>query len=373
MGAVGNAKRFPSGCGKPIPFAVFQAGVDLTFATLADSCLASLSLRPTTARQWRGLVKNHLAPRFGRLKPAEIERKAIRDFIEKLGQGTPVLAARAFEVMRRIFSWAMEHEEIKGSPFVGLRKPEKVQDADSVERDRRLSRQEIHAVFSALQRPRFKLNGFDQYVRLLFEMAVRREELLKATWKEVDHGAKFFTIGTLRYKSKKPHQVPLTRAAEAAFLALKRQDSAKAHLAALVEQMRSADGHEREALESEADTLKKRIEEVATSPYVFPGPDTSRPRSSPQRVFGELRRQVGFEDWTLHDIRRTAANELDRLGVAPHIKEAILGHAPDKLMRTYSKHVPLPEMRRALEAWSEELGRIIEEAPSVHEFQTKTA
>jgi len=306
-----------------------------TFESLAESCLDSLSLRPTTERQWRGLVANHLIPRFGNLRPEEIERRDIRAFIEKLGRRTPVLAARTFEVMRRVFSWAVEHEEIKGSPFVGLKKPEKVAEADGLERDRHLNREELHAVFVALQGERFTGTGFDLYIRLLLETAVRREELLKAAWSEVDFRAEFLTIGRLRYKSKRAHAVPLTTAALNALQALKNR--------------------------------------AGDSPWVFPGPKPSKPRSSPQRIFEELRRRVGFEDWTLHDLRRTVATELDRLGTAPHVREAILGHAPDKLTRTYSKHVPLLEMRAALEKWSQELQRIIDTAPSVHQFKSQAS
>jgi hypothetical protein len=39
------------------------------------------------------------------------------------------------------------------------------------------------------------------------------------------------------------------------------------------------------------------------------------------------------EEWTLHDIRRTVRTGLGKLGVAPHIAEAVLNHLPAKLIR----------------------------------------
>lgn len=348
-----------------------RSRTEATFEAVANQCLDSLSLRPTTARQWRGLVANHLVPRFGKLKPEDIERRDIRAFVETLGKSTPVLAARVFEVMRRIYSWGVEHEVLRGTPFVGLRKPAKVQEADNLERDRYLNRAEIHAVFAALTHPGSKMGGFDLYIRLLFETAVRRDEMLKATWKEVDLDAGFFTVATVRYKSKKPHQVPLTKAAVAALTAIRNQDHAKAVLAAIRAEKAIADETRREVLEHEEALLVARMKEVARSPYVFPGPDASKPRTSVQRAFERLRRRVGFDDWTIHDLRRTVATELDRLGVAPNIREAILGHAPDKLTRTYSKHVPLLEMRAALEKWSGELQSIIDTPPSVHQMKSE--
>ena len=71
---------------------------DETFAVLADTCLESLSLRPSTEKNWGGIVKNYLVPRFGNMNTAEIDRRMIRDFTEKLGKTKPVQAARAFEM-----------------------------------------------------------------------------------------------------------------------------------------------------------------------------------------------------------------------------------------------------------------------------------
>lgn len=342
---------------------------DETFGVLAAACLESLSLRPSTAKNWGGIVKNYLVPRFGTMNTGEIDRRMIRDFTEKLGKTKPVQAARAFEVLRRIFSWGVETERLRGTPFVNLKKPEKVMAADSHERERTLSRAELHRIFQVLRDPRFTVGGFDVYIRLLFETAVRRDEMLKAAWTEVDLAAGFFTVGQLRYKSKRPHQVPLTKAAAAALRLLKDRVREKAALADAKERLNGASGAARDVLEARCVVLEKRLKECTASDFVFPGPKAAKPRVSPQRAFEALRRQAGFEDWTLHDIRRTVATELDRLGIAPQIREAVLGHAPDKLSRTYSRHVPLLEMRRALERWSAKLDEIIKTAPSIHPIE----
>ncbi len=346
---------------------------DETFGVLARACLESLSLRPSTAKNWGGIVKNYLVPRFGNMNTAEIDRRMIRDFTEKMGKTKPVQAARAFEVLRRIFSWGVETERLRGTPFVNLKKPEKVMAADSHERERTLNRAEVHTIFHALQDPRFTVGGFDLYIRLLFETAVRRDEMLKATWPEVDFAAGFFTVGQLRYKSKRPHQVPLTKAATSALRTLKNREREKAALVDIKARLKGAAGADRDTLEARRKVLEDRLKKCETSDFVFPGPKAAKARVSPQRAFEALRARAGFEDWTLHDIRRTVATELDRLGIAPQVREAILGHAPDKLSRTYSKHVPLLEMRRALEKWSAKLDEIIKTAPSVENFEAKAA
>lgn len=64
-------------------------------------------------------------------------------------------------------------------------------------------------------------------------------------------------------------------------------------------------------------------------------------------------------DFRLHDVRRTVATRLAEMGTHVPIIEAILGHRPPRLVRTYQVHAPVREMRAALERWSAELDRII--------------
>ena len=45
----------------------------------------------------------------------------------------------------------------------------------------------------------------------------------------------------------------------------------------------------------------------------------------------EALRRAGIAPWVLHDLRRTISTVMhERLGVAPHIVEAVLGHAAHK-------------------------------------------
>ena len=44
-----------------------------TFGVLAEKCMKSLSLRPNTRKNWNGLVKNYLIPKFGNIDAASID------------------------------------------------------------------------------------------------------------------------------------------------------------------------------------------------------------------------------------------------------------------------------------------------------------
>ena len=66
----------------------------------------------------------------------------------------------------------------------------------------------------------------------------------------------------------------------------------------------------------------------------------------------------GVQGWTLHDLRRSAATHMGRLGVAPHVVERILNHASGAfrgVAGVYNRFQYLPEMREGLERWARHL------------------
>ena len=70
---------------------------------------------------------------------------------------------------------------------------------------------------------------------------------------------------------------------------------------------------------------------------------------------GENADEIKLEPWRLHDLRRTAASGMARLGVPVHVIEAVLNHRSGQISgvaAVYNRHSYLPEKRRALEAWA---------------------
>jgi integrase len=78
-----------------------------------------------------------------------------------------------------------------------------------------------------------------------------------------------------------------------------------------------------------------------------------------------MREELGkaFSHWRLHDIRRTVRTQLASLRVADEVAEMVIGHGKQGLRRVYDQHSYLPEMREALELWSNRLQSIVEPPP----------
>ena len=69
--------------------------------------------------------------------------------------------------------------------------------------------------------------------------------------------------------------------------------------------------------------------------------------------------------WWLHDLRRTAASTMARLGTPPHVIERVLNHisgSQSGVAGIYNRYGYLPEKRQALEQWSRHLEHAVANA-----------
>lgn len=102
------------------------------------------------------------------------------------------------------------------------------------------------------------------------------------------------------------------------------------------------------------------------SDYVFPA------RGKPEQAYSgyskgkrELDALAKLHDWTLHDLRRTAATGMARLGIAPHVVERVLNHVSGTFAGVagiYNRFRYEDEMKAALDAWAEHVGKIVGKA-----------
>ena len=68
------------------------------------------------------------------------------------------------------------------------------------------------------------------------------------------------------------------------------------------------------------------------------------------------------EHWIIHDLRRTVATNLQKLGVRLEVTEAVLGHVSGSragIVGVYQRHTWADEKRAALAAWARRLDTIV--------------
>ena len=71
--------------------------------------------------------------------------------------------------------------------------------------------------------------------------------------------------------------------------------------------------------------------------------------------------------WRLHDLRRTVATGLQRLGVRLEVTETVLGHISGSrsgVVGIYQRHAFTDEARAALIRWSERVAQLVDVEPA---------
>jgi integrase len=269
-------------------------------------------------------LTNHAGP-LAKLRLAEIDRRSIAVRLAEIEEERgPVARNRVRSSLSAFFGWAITEGFIEINPVTGTGKAD-----EGGSRERVLTEAELAEVWAAL--------GDDQLgdiVRLLILTAQRREEIGGLRWDEIDLERDLIVLGPERTKNKRQHELPLSSAARAI---LERQPRRKG-----------------------------RDLVFGYGPGPFSG--WSHCKVALDERLREARQAANRKakpmlDWRLHDLRRTAATIMaDRLGVLPHIIEAILNHVSGHragVAGVYNRARYEAEMRDALQRWAVHVAAIV--------------
>lgn len=277
--------------------------------------------RPSSVSQAKLVIRNHLKPTLKDRALPIISRSDIQSIIDRIPVQQKAMRRTVFAYASVFFGWAASRGYIPTNPLLEMAKP----DAPKA-RDRTLSDDELVAVWRAsttLQKP------FGPFYRLLILTGQRRDEVASLQWEDLDRKSARWTIPAERAKNGQTHIVPLSQ-----------------------------------AVITELDALAGSI--WPKSGYVLTTTGKN-PISGFSKAKKALDARIAKEgnklpDWRVHDLRRTLATGLQRLGVRFEVTEAVLNHisgAKGGVAGIYQRHDWLDEKRAALEAWATQLERLL--------------
>jgi integrase len=281
------------------------------------------SNRPRTAQETERLLRQHVLPRWRGRMVHEITRRDVLDILDRVVDGgAPIAANRVFAAIRKFFNWCAARDIIAASPCAGVKPP-----TAERARDRVLSDEELRLVWRAAD----KLGGtFSPLVKMLALTGQRRDEVARMRWEELDLDARLWTLPPARTKNNQPHEVPLSKAA-------------------LV--------------------VLQNVPRIASSPFVL----TTNGGGSPASGYSKNKRRLDallpadMPPWRLHDLRRSCASGLARLGINLPVIEKVLNHSSGSfagIVGVYQKHSFADEKRAALEAWGSFVTAVVEGKPA---------
>lgn len=288
---------------------------------------------PDTWPEAMRTLENVVKPRWGKRSLMSLKRadmvKLMDEYADRPGRKKYV-----HSLLRKMFNWAVDREDIEHSPLAGMKAPKAV-----ASRRRVLGQEELACLWNACDRVGWP---WGPYVRLLILTMQRRQEVAEMDWSEVDLDAKIWTLPAERAKNGEPHIVPLTD------LAIDQLNAMYPKASGLIF---TTTGKTAVSGFSKAKrTLDEEMIEIAHQRHSARG-GTAKPAS--------------FPEWRLHDIRRTGATNLQALGIPIEVTEAVLNHISGTrsgVAGIYNRYKYEPEKRGALERWDSHLAALVQTA-----------
>jgi integrase len=235
-----------------------------------------------------------------------IDRRSIAGLVSTVAhKNGPSAANSMLGSLSGYFTWLIREGLLEGAnPAAYVSKA-----VANKSRDRVLTLDEFRTVWSVLG-----ASDYADIFRLLAYTAARKTEIGSLRWDEVQLEDGVIELPASRTKNNKPHIIPLA-------------PQALAILAA-----RPVNGRD----------------------FVFGYGSGFSGWAWAKAALDE--RTGSLEPWVLHDLRRFfSTNAHDKLGIAPHVVEACLGHISGfkaGVAGVYNKALYLDERRRALEKWA---------------------
>jgi integrase len=269
-----------------------------------------LGLRPDSKDQNELLgIEGGLVDRRGKRHIAEITRRDVIGLIDRIADkiiedgGTGISANRTLAAIRKLFNWAVSKDMIAISPCAGVVRP-----VEEQSRDRKLSDDEIRRFWDACDRlsapsddKRSGESVFGYAFKLLLLTGQRRREIGWMTDAELNLETGTWFLSKERTKNKREHVVPLSAAAIGVIRAIPRIRNPAGFLFC-TNGRTAVSGWSR---------AKHQLDELMI--------EAARREA---KVCGEVK----IEAWRIHDLRRTAATRMAKIGTPPHVVEAVLNH-----------------------------------------------
>ncbi|TGN58589.1 site-specific integrase [Paracoccus liaowanqingii] len=253
-----------------------------------------------------------------------------RDVIELLDgiadSGRVVTANRIRAYLNKFLNWAVERDILPISPATGIKPVSK-----EVSRDRVLTADEIRWFWAACEAEAFPWGPLGQMLLLTGQ---RLNEVAQMTDGEIR--GTLWHLPSLRTKNARAHDIPLSDAAQAVLAGVERVRNGSGYVFTTNAKTPVSGFHKARI------HIAEHMEAIASE---------------------ERGEAVTIPKWGFHDLRRTAATGMARLGIPVRVTEAVLNHVSGTgggIVAVYQRHDYADEKRQALEAWGRSVKLLVE-------------
>jgi len=264
-------------------------------------------------------LERFVLPAWGDRDIHTITKRDLIDLLDEIADsGRMTTANRVLAHTRKFLNWCVERDVLGASPAAGVKPPAKEKN-----RDRVLSDDEIRWFWKACDSVG---HPWGPMAKLLLLTGQRLNEVAQMTDGEINGDT--WHLSTDRTKNGRAHDVPLSDAASAVLSDIERIKGRAGYVFTTTG-------------DSAVQGFHKGRAHIAGAMEAIAKEDTGQ--------------AVDIPHWGFHDLRRTAATGMARLGIPVRVTEAVLNHVSGTaggIVSVYQRHDYADEKRDALDAWS---------------------
>ena len=292
-----------------------RSGTATDFKSVSDEWLKRDQSDNKSKKEVERVLNREILPTWEHREVSTITKRDVIQLIEAIAdRGTPIMARRTLAYIHRFFKWAISRDiGVENNPAAGVAKP-----GQETKRDRVLTDKELRAIWKGAEKIGWP---WADAIKLLILTGARREEIGQLRWSEIVEDQ--IRLKGARTKNGQPHNIPLSKPALAIISDLPR-------------------------INGDADLV-----------FTVTG---RTPISGWSKAKIELNAAAPSEAWRIHDLRRTVATGLQRLGVTLQTIEAVLGHVSGSrggVVGVYQRHSFDAEKGAALDAWGQHVSETV--------------
>jgi integrase len=239
----------------------------------------------------------------------DITRRDVNALLDTIHDRAPIMANRTLAAVRTLFNWTIARDILLTSPCASIACP-----AEETSRDRILCDDELRLVWNAAA----SVGGaYGSLVQLLALTGQRLGEVAGMRWSELDLEAKLWALSSSRTKNRRQHEVPLADSVVAILRGMPRIDGRVFTISRNFSRGRTK--------------LDEAISAALPTGTKVPAP------------------------FVIHDLRRTVASGMARLGIQLPVIEKVLNHSSGSfrgIVGVYQRYDFYDEKRIALAAWA---------------------
>jgi integrase len=324
-----------------------RAAPDLTFDALADLYVERYAKRQKAS--WKndeGYLRANARPVWGKREATSITSQDAARLLFDVVAVAPISANRLRSVLVKLFGWACDSALLSTNPMLGVKKPHR----EGKGKTRTLNDKEIKVLWHALEKAE-AAPGILAALKFLLLLGQRPGEVAGMAVSELHHlnndRNAHWQLPASRMKARRAHVVPLPPLAREIVVAEIAGQRATTPLTEpeFVFASKFAE-RARLARHSLSQALGRIIEDLDES-----GDDADTVAN------------LKADRPTPHDLRRTLATGLARLGIPRDDRLAVLAHSYGDIHEIYDQYERLPQKRAALEMWERHVRKVIADQP----------